>query len=495
MTVTKTGELTTPCINYVPEYIESTGTQYIDTGISYSTSNKYEFYYDFQQMAIKSGYALNGWDAGGQLGWSDGSWSHGYGAITISGLNNTDRAQLSLVIESGSGSKSVIYYNNTAVGSRTHASLSSYAQQNYMIFATASKNTITYYTTERIYGVKIYVNDELKREFIPALDDNNVVCLYDKVTKQYFYNLGTGTFNYEMMQVGHIFGEWEITQSATCIETGIQTRICTVCGATETEEIPIDTENGHNFVDGTCTLCGKSIAIPTTTPYVGCYADFEADGTIDGIIFADQGYGITGTSPWGGSWGVYEVPKITSGLKEYYVSQESYTNSNWGTRSVISPIDGTNGTDRFYVMALSDFTTSLYSTFNCYLKGSGLNDLVGTAEHDFGEGYTKTGEMIKAWNSATYGAQSDSDIWKHIQTKYADGWFVPSKGEWSAFAGELGISSWSVAVSYDIDYLYWSSSQYNQDEIYVADFSDNVCIISFPITAPAAKWVRLGTKF
>lgn len=53
---------TNPSINYV-KYIESTGTQYIDTGVSYDSSNKYLIYYDLQQT-VKNGLALNGWDAG-----------------------------------------------------------------------------------------------------------------------------------------------------------------------------------------------------------------------------------------------------------------------------------------------------------------------------------------------------------------------------------------------------------------------------------------------
>jgi len=49
----------------------------------------------------------------------------------------------------------------------------------------------------KLYYFKIYQNDVLVRNFEPALDESGVACLYDKVTKQYFYNSGTGTFNYQ----------------------------------------------------------------------------------------------------------------------------------------------------------------------------------------------------------------------------------------------------------------------------------------------------------
>lgn len=36
----------------------------------------------------------------------------------------------------------------------------------------------------------------LLRDLIPVLDENNVACLYDKVSRNYFYNNGTGEFLY-----------------------------------------------------------------------------------------------------------------------------------------------------------------------------------------------------------------------------------------------------------------------------------------------------------
>lgn len=49
----------------------------------------------------------------------------------------------------------------------------------------------------RVYYCKIWDNDTLIRDYIPVLDKDNVPCMYDKVTKQFFYNQGTGEFLYE----------------------------------------------------------------------------------------------------------------------------------------------------------------------------------------------------------------------------------------------------------------------------------------------------------
>lgn len=46
----------------------------------------------------------------------------------------------------------------------------------------------------KLYSVHIYEADTLVHELLPALDDNNVACLYDSVTNTFLYNSGSGTF-------------------------------------------------------------------------------------------------------------------------------------------------------------------------------------------------------------------------------------------------------------------------------------------------------------
>ena len=37
-------------------------------------------------------------------------------------------------------------------------------------------------------------NQYINTDFSPCIDENGVVCLYDKVNKEYVYNSGTGEF-------------------------------------------------------------------------------------------------------------------------------------------------------------------------------------------------------------------------------------------------------------------------------------------------------------
>ena len=39
-------------------------------------------------------------------------------------------------------------------------------------------------------------NNTMVRDFIPVLDWNEIPCLFDKVTRRFFYNSGSGQFNY-----------------------------------------------------------------------------------------------------------------------------------------------------------------------------------------------------------------------------------------------------------------------------------------------------------
>ena len=53
--------------------------------------------------------------------------------------------------------------------------------------------------------------------------------------------------------LGHDFGAWTQTKSATCTENGEQIRCCAQCSTTETK--PVEAL-GHAYKDGACTRCG-----------------------------------------------------------------------------------------------------------------------------------------------------------------------------------------------------------------------------------------------
>ena len=257
-------------------------------------------------------------------------------------------------------------------------------------------------------------------------------------------------------------------------------------------------EKGGNNTGDNTTGGGGSTNPPTTnkisksTSYVGCYADIDADGTVDGIIYADKAVGNQGSGKWGDS--VYTIPKVKEGLKDYSISQESYT-GNFGTKAVISPT-GT-GEERFYIMALTDIDGKTNGTYYAWYHAAystKISDWSTITSTEFGTGKTNTATMIAKWNAKAYGDQdTDSDhkdMWGQIQTKVKDGWFVPSRAEWAAFAGELGITSRNYG-NFGLSY-YWSSSLTNAGNAWCADFGNGYMSI---YTIGNKTFVRLGATF
>ena len=221
----------------------------------------------------------------------------------------------------------------------------------------------------------------------------------------------------------------------------------------ENEQVSIAKERTEGITGGV----GTGTVASNSQSYVGYYADLNGDRTPDGIIFADLLHGKTGT--WSSTNdSTYTIPTITS-AKSYTISQEKYTEGKFGEKEIITASG--SGADRFYVMSLTDVQPGTY--FDWYNSAwRNMSDYSTYTSRDFGSGKENTRKMIEKWNNKGYGEQNQcsihKDMWGQIQTEVNNGWFVPSKGEWSAFGGELGITS-SNYSSKGLDGSNWSSSQ------------------------------------
>ena len=236
------------------------------------------------------------------------------------------------------------------------------------------------------------------------------------------------------------------------------------------------------------------------------YADLDDDGTVDGVIFADLAVGES--DKWGtNGWGTYTIPKEEN-LKSYYIKSENYTDDSFKkTGKVIAPIEANDESknDRFYVMTLDDFDSSLHywyykaygnldSSYNVSVEG---NDFAAKGAEPTGR--INTERMIASWNSSQYGAQNSNDMWGVIQQKDADGkskiekgWFVPSKSEWAAFGAAFGITSSNYSSTFGLSDYYWSSTQYDTGTDYYASFYRGHI---YGNTVSSRNYVRLATTF
>ena len=195
------------------------------------------------------------------------------------------------------------------------------------------------------------------------------------------------------------------TGVATVSVSGNTVTVKSVGAGSATITVKSAASTNYNEKTATYTVTVKN---PTFTEGsgVGYYADTDGDGTPDGIIFEDFKKG--GSGSWGGT--NYTISTVT-GLKEYYVSKTNY-NGPFGTKNVLSARG--SGNARFKVMALSDYN-----------------------------------------NSATY-------TFTNAKSITSGEWRVPTKIEWAAFGGELGITT-SNYSGYGLTATYWLSSAVNID--------------------------------
>ena len=235
-------------------------------------------------------------------------------------------------------------------------------------------------------------------------------------------------------------------------------------------------------------------SIPETETQVANYADVDGNGTVDGIIYADLAIGGSGT--WGGYNYSYTIP-TSSDFKKYEVTQESYSGS-FGTGQVIAPLQGSNGNERFYVLALEDVDSNWYNWY--YNAYGNMDDYSSQTSTAFGEGEKNTINMISKWNGNGYGTQNGGsgfdDVWgletvNSMTWNEANGWYIPSQSEWVAFAEQLNITNSNRSNKGLMNY-YWSSSQYDSSSAWHINFDANNL---FNKDVNSTDHVRLGTTF
>ena len=167
-------------------YIESTGTQYIDTGIIPNNNTVVKI------SIKKSGDIIDYERLCGVVNDFELLRNNTLNFIFRAGNKNIyDDIDISnekfKVIQFGKGN---IFINNNIVYS--YSNRFSTDKNLYLFHSNGSDR----YGSFKLQYCKIYENDELIRNFMPVLNDN-IPCLYDTVTDKYFYNQGTGEFLYQ----------------------------------------------------------------------------------------------------------------------------------------------------------------------------------------------------------------------------------------------------------------------------------------------------------
>lgn len=175
------------------EYIESTGTQYIDTGVFPSNNLKINIKACYTNS--NSSYMLrsdNAYNAGIHIRLDSKYIGIFGGSIMNTGVVSQVNVPVTITLQNNK-----IYVDGQQKGSGSTQDVSKYSKSSIYVFCTHRGGEAKYNASMRLYELQMYDGDTLIRDFIPILDENNVAYLYDKVEKKFYYNSGTGTFNYK----------------------------------------------------------------------------------------------------------------------------------------------------------------------------------------------------------------------------------------------------------------------------------------------------------
>lgn len=183
-------------------YLTSTGTQYIDTGKVWTGASTYEL--KAKGLCTDTSTA----------NWFIGALHSETGRNEVIGLNNTANAS-TVFFRYGTGggttghsftpSSSTEYTvrqeaNVCKLDGTTHSSydaLTYTMDESIYLFARNNKGTTDSYAKCSIASFKLWNGSgDLILDLAPFLDDSNVPCMFDKVSKTTLYNAGTGTFSY-----------------------------------------------------------------------------------------------------------------------------------------------------------------------------------------------------------------------------------------------------------------------------------------------------------
>lgn len=182
------------------EYLESTGTQYIDTGVLPVNDMEFECKFTFTSL-VNTNLTIVGSRDGEKrcqpIGAYNSKWSASIGG-SYDANGTSVSANTPYIIKSIITNGQTITTNVNGSQASTCTSTTGLPSQELYIFARnfyGNPDPADSKVNGRLYFLKIKANGVLVRDLIPVLDWDMTPCMYDRVTEQLFYNQGTGSFS------------------------------------------------------------------------------------------------------------------------------------------------------------------------------------------------------------------------------------------------------------------------------------------------------------
>ena len=183
------------------DYIESTGTQYVDTGFKPNNNTSIEM--KVLIPSSQAGNVVRFFESRNNANTVDGA----FGILSFDDSNKILQFRYDTAKNSDTNSqlaidteyiirtdKNKLYVNDTLKVEQTTSTFQ--LNYNLLLFGYQSPSDLHSNTgVYRLYYFKIYDNGVLIRDFKPCKNTHGECCLYDAVSNRYFYNAGSGIFN------------------------------------------------------------------------------------------------------------------------------------------------------------------------------------------------------------------------------------------------------------------------------------------------------------
>lgn len=176
------------------EYIEATGTQYIDSGYK-PTSEVLKYDLEYAITSSTFGFSIMGNNDDTDKYFGIQFWGNQFYVGTSRALlykSWTQNQKYHKTVEANNGTLTV---TTDGVSESTSYVSSLYKNSSIGLFACKSDTKVESYGHARIYYAKIYDNNILVRDFVPVVRSRDGVAgMYDMVGHKFYANAGSGSF-------------------------------------------------------------------------------------------------------------------------------------------------------------------------------------------------------------------------------------------------------------------------------------------------------------
>ena len=174
------------------DYIESSGTQYIDTGVNPNQDTRVVISAKFNTQpntdsaifGIRNSNTMQFW-----CYWrnSDAKYAFRFGSSSTNNLVAATSTEQNTI----DANKNVL---TIGANSATAAAATFTATYSMYLFAVNNAGSMQYPASVKIYSCQIYDNGALVRDFVPCENESGEVGMYDKLNNVFYANDGTGVF-------------------------------------------------------------------------------------------------------------------------------------------------------------------------------------------------------------------------------------------------------------------------------------------------------------